>query len=125
MSKANINKAEPLHKFGQFHPKAAIVYSTSLEFLALLTAADDAGPLRASVRPLSIPFALTVRVANAQQLHSIARCLCDFSGVYDAIGMVGRKSNWFQVFSAASSAAHGTAESLVSKQEKCSARGWS
>jgi len=72
MRQAHINKAEALHELGELHPKAAVVHSTALNFLAFLAAADDAGPLGACVGPLAVPFALTVRIADAQQLHAIA-----------------------------------------------------
>lgn len=120
---AHVDQTEPLHKFGQFHPKAAVIHRTALELLALLAAADDAGPLRARVGPLAVPFALAVRVAYAQQLHLIPRHLGDFAGIHDAVSMVGRQSDLFQVCPAASCTPHGTAESLVSVQEESLAGG--
>lgn len=72
VGQTHVDQAEALHKLGQLHPKAAVVHAAALDLLALLAAAYHAGPLRAGVRPLAVPFALAVRVADAQQLHAIA-----------------------------------------------------
>ena len=68
----DVHKTKTLNKLGQLHPKAAIIHSTALNLLALLTAVYDTSPLRACVGPLAVPFALTVRIADAQRLHAIA-----------------------------------------------------
>ena len=85
----HVNETEPLYKLSQLHPKAAIIHSTALKFLTLLAAVNHAGPLRAGVRPLAVPFALAVWVAYAHELNALARHLSHLTGIHNAVSVVG------------------------------------
>ena len=85
----HVDETETLHELGQLHPKATVILGTALDFLALLTVVNHTGPLRTSVRPVAVPFALAVRVAYAHELHPIARHLSHLACIDDAVGMVG------------------------------------
>jgi hypothetical protein len=89
VSQTDIHKTKALHKLGQLHPKTAIIHSTALNLLAFLAAVNDTGPLRACVGPLAIPFALTVRIAYAHKLHTIAGQLRHLTSIDNAVGVVG------------------------------------